>query len=262
MSRKKPPPRRAIWEEPLSAVSIPAPAGISKSGASLFATDVLTASAKLLWGRSQEPCQAAMAQWIGSPLDRDEVLHNSASCAIWRAAAAMLEHGANIAAVTDLGVPGSPARPTAGVGAGRVGEHHTLTDPGGEHLRLVVSQGFYGLARNHRAGASRFNANRATSRGRKMRASGSSRRIESRLRTADALELDRWAETPIIFENTRWKAPRPQHNPDLYLYSPRGNPFTETSLRARWYRWLGSNVGLALCSKWRKWINYGTNREV
>jgi hypothetical protein len=37
------------------AASLPASAGISKSGASLFATDVLTASAKALSGRSHEP---------------------------------------------------------------------------------------------------------------------------------------------------------------------------------------------------------------
>jgi hypothetical protein len=74
------------------------------------------------------------------------------------------------------------------------------------------------------------------------------------LRTADALELDRWAQTPIIFENTRWKSPRPQHNPDLYLYSPRGKPYTETSLRARFHRWLNSSAGKALCTQWRKWL--------
>jgi hypothetical protein len=74
------------------------------------------------------------------------------------------------------------------------------------------------------------------------------------LRTADALELDRWAEAPITFTNTRWKAPRAVYNGDLYLYSPRGKPYTETSLRARWHRWLGSEDGLALCAKWREWI--------
>ena len=25
-------------------------------------------------------------------------------------------------------------------------------------------------------------------------------------------------------------------------------------MRARWHRWLGTKAGLALCSKWRKWI--------
>jgi hypothetical protein len=37
------------------AASPPVSAGISKSGASLFATDVLTASANALSGRSHEP---------------------------------------------------------------------------------------------------------------------------------------------------------------------------------------------------------------
>ena len=41
--------------ERTSAASPPVSAGISKSGASLFATDVLTASAKALSGRSHEP---------------------------------------------------------------------------------------------------------------------------------------------------------------------------------------------------------------
>jgi hypothetical protein len=74
------------------------------------------------------------------------------------------------------------------------------------------------------------------------------------LRTADALELDRWAETPITFTNTRWKAPRAVHNLNVYLHSPRGAAYTETSLRARWHRWLGSEAGLAVCAKWREWL--------
>jgi hypothetical protein len=74
------------------------------------------------------------------------------------------------------------------------------------------------------------------------------------LRTADALELDCWAEAPIIFTNTRWKAPRPAHNNEVYLYPPRGAAYTETSLRARWHRWLGGEAELAVCVKWRKWL--------
>src|SRR6202035_4345402 len=50
------------------------------------------------------------------------------------------------------------------------------------------------------------------------------------LQTADALELDRWAETPITFTNSRWKAPILRHRDDLYLYSPRAVPYTETSI--------------------------------
>jgi hypothetical protein len=74
------------------------------------------------------------------------------------------------------------------------------------------------------------------------------------LRTADALELDRWTKTPITFFNTRRKSPWKVHNADLYLYSPRGKPYTETSLRARWHRWLASKDGLALCKKWAEWL--------
>ncbi len=74
------------------------------------------------------------------------------------------------------------------------------------------------------------------------------------LRTADALELDRWANTPISFENTRWKAPIKRHNAEAYLYSPRGAAYTETSLRARWHRWLNTKAGTALCGKWKDWL--------
>jgi hypothetical protein len=75
------------------------------------------------------------------------------------------------------------------------------------------------------------------------------------LRTADALELDRWTETPITFTNTRWKAPRAVHNADAYLYSPRGKAYSETSLRARWHRWLGkTDAGRQVCSKWKQWL--------
>ena len=56
------------------------------------------------------------------------------------------------------------------------------------------------------------------------------------LQTADAFELDRWAKTPITFTNTRWKAPIQRHRDDLYLYSPRAAPYTETSIRARYHR--------------------------
>ena len=56
-----------------------------------------------------------------SPFERLEALHSSANCAIWRAAEAMLEHGVNIVAVTDRGVPGRPLRPTRmAISPGRV----------------------------------------------------------------------------------------------------------------------------------------------
>jgi integrase len=58
------------------------------------------------------------------------------------------------------------------------------------------------------------------------------------LQAADAIELDRWAETSITFTATRWKKPIERHRTDHYLYSPRGAPYTETSVRARWNRWL------------------------
>ena len=75
------------------------------------------------------------------------------------------------------------------------------------------------------------------------------------LGTADALELDRWAESPITFHNSRWKAPILRHNGEVYLYSPRGAAYTETSLRARWHRWLKKTpAGNAVCKKWIDWL--------
>lgn len=72
---------------------------------------------------------------------------------------------------------------------------------------------------------------------------------------ADALELDRWAATPIVFTNSRWKAPIQRHRDDLYLYSPRGKPYTETSLRARYQRWLQDTPeGIELCRQWQAWL--------
>ena len=75
------------------------------------------------------------------------------------------------------------------------------------------------------------------------------------LRPADFLELDRWAETPITFQNSRWKAPISRHNTERYFYSPRGAPYTPTSLRARWNRWLRTEIGAAICPKWKDWLN-------
>ena len=75
------------------------------------------------------------------------------------------------------------------------------------------------------------------------------------LQTADALELDRWAETPITFTNSRWKAPIQRHRDDLYLYSPRGVPYTETSIRARYHRWLKRTPeGKELGERWQRWV--------
>jgi len=49
------------------------------------------------------------------------------------------------------------------------------------------------------------------------------------LTTADALELDRWAETPVTFTNSRWKQPIQRFREDLYLYSPKGAQYTPTA---------------------------------
>ena len=74
------------------------------------------------------------------------------------------------------------------------------------------------------------------------------------LTLADAKMLDRWATTAITFTNSRWREPIARHNSDLYLYSPRGVAYTETSLRARWHRWLGTEDGKALSARWRAWV--------
>ncbi|PXW61581.1 hypothetical protein C7450_10398 [Chelatococcus asaccharovorans] len=75
------------------------------------------------------------------------------------------------------------------------------------------------------------------------------------LSTADAFELDRWAETPIRFENSRWKAPIERYRDDLYLYTPRAQPYTPDRLRARWGRWLNETpAGKQLCETWREWL--------
>lgn len=75
------------------------------------------------------------------------------------------------------------------------------------------------------------------------------------LATTDSLELDRWAETPIKFSNSRWKAPIERHRDDLYLYSPTGAQYTPDSLRARWGRWLANtDEGKAICRRWKEWV--------
>jgi hypothetical protein len=75
------------------------------------------------------------------------------------------------------------------------------------------------------------------------------------LKTTDALDLDRWAQTPITFTAKRFLKPIDRHRDDLYLYSPRGKPYTETSLRARYHRWLARTAaGETLCERWQAWI--------
>ncbi|MCW2195133.1 hypothetical protein DXU07_00935 [Bradyrhizobium elkanii] len=75
------------------------------------------------------------------------------------------------------------------------------------------------------------------------------------LATVDALLLDRWAETPVTFTNTRWKAPIDRHRDDLYLYSPKAAQYTPDGLRARWGRWLAdTEEGRTLCRRWKEWV--------
>jgi integrase len=75
------------------------------------------------------------------------------------------------------------------------------------------------------------------------------------LAAADALELDRWAETPVTFTNSRWLQPIARHREDLYLYSPKGAQYTADGLRARWGRWLADTQdGRVLCCRWKEWV--------
>ena len=68
------------------------------------------------------------------------------------------------------------------------------------------------------------------------------------------------AETPLQFTSTRRKAPWTQHRDDLYLYSPRGRPYSPTSLRARWRRWLGTDEGRELRRLWQAWAKVQIRR--
>jgi integrase len=52
------------------------------------------------------------------------------------------------------------------------------------------------------------------------------------LASADALEIDRWAETPVTFTNSRWLKPIERFRDDLYLYSPKAAQYTPDGLRA------------------------------
>jgi integrase len=75
------------------------------------------------------------------------------------------------------------------------------------------------------------------------------------LAAADALEIDRWAETPVTFTNSRWLKPIARHREDLYLYSPKGVQYTADGLRARFGRWLeGTPEGKQLCRRWKEWV--------
>ncbi|MFC0243571.1 hypothetical protein [Rhodopseudomonas telluris] len=75
------------------------------------------------------------------------------------------------------------------------------------------------------------------------------------LATADCFEIDRWVETPLTFTNSRWLQPIERHRDDLYLYSPKGAPYTPDGLRARWGRWLSdTEEGRTLCQRWKEWV--------
>jgi integrase len=75
------------------------------------------------------------------------------------------------------------------------------------------------------------------------------------LSTADAIELDRWAETPVIYTNTRWLAPIERFRDDLFLYSPMGKQYTTDGMRARWGRWLAdTEEGREICKLWKNWV--------
>lgn len=75
------------------------------------------------------------------------------------------------------------------------------------------------------------------------------------LTSADAFELDRWAETAITFTNPRWRQPIARHRKDLYLYSPKAAQYTTDALRARWGRWLAdTDEGRAICRRWKEWV--------
>ena len=94
--------RRRTADTPSSAsrMSMPGSFGMSKSGASSFTTEVLTARAKALSGRSHDPRYAATAQKVGSALEPGLAPHRAVKRLISRAAAAMLGHGSNVVSVT------------------------------------------------------------------------------------------------------------------------------------------------------------------
>jgi hypothetical protein len=73
------------------------------------------------------------------------------------------------------------------------------------------------------------------------------------LATVDALELDRWAETPMKFTNSRWKQPIERFRNDLYLYSPKAGPYTPDSLSARLGR-AETEEGHVICRRWKEWV--------
>jgi hypothetical protein len=74
------------------------------------------------------------------------------------------------------------------------------------------------------------------------------------LRTAEALELDRWAETPSRLR-TRIGRPRERSTTLMSTCTPCAEyPTQRPACGARWHRWLGSEAGLSVCAKWREWL--------
>jgi hypothetical protein len=59
---------------------------------------------------------------------------------------------------------------------------------------------------------------------------------------------------PLHWRSAGRKAPIRHDNPNYYLFSPRGAPYTETSLRARWHRWLKTDDGKIVCEQWKAWV--------
>ena len=75
------------------------------------------------------------------------------------------------------------------------------------------------------------------------------------LAAADALELDRWAETPVTYTNSPRLKAIDRFREDLYLYSPKGAQYTADGLRARWGRWLAdTQEGRVICRRWKEWV--------
>jgi hypothetical protein len=80
-------------------------------------------------------------------------------------------------------------------------------------------------------------------------------RLPIPLGAADAIEIDRWAETPVTFTNSRWLKPIARFREDLYLYSPKGAQYTADGLRARWGRWYADAPGgCEVCPRWKEWV--------
>lgn len=75
------------------------------------------------------------------------------------------------------------------------------------------------------------------------------------LATTEALALDRWAKSPIRFRASRFTRDVERHREDLYLYTPRGEPYTPERIRRRWTWWLAkTDHGRDLSARWKVWL--------